>query len=39
MTGANMKLVTVKVELGEEDEDPQQHLDEVSRAKGTEVLD
>jgi hypothetical protein len=30
MTGANMNLVTVNVKLGENDEDPQQHLDEVS---------
>lgn len=29
MTGANMNLVTVNVKLGENDEDPQQHLDEV----------
>ncbi|KAI9635035.1 putative phosphoribosyl-ATP diphosphatase [Dioszegia hungarica] len=28
MTGANMNLVTVNVKLGENDEDPQQHLDE-----------
>jgi hypothetical protein len=39
MTGANMKLVTINVELGENDEDPEQHLDQVSGAKGTEVLD
>ena len=30
MTGANMKLVTVNVKLGENDEDPEQHLDQVS---------
>lgn len=30
MTGANMNLVTVNVTLDEKDEDPQQHLDEVS---------
>jgi hypothetical protein len=31
MTGANMRLVTVNVKLGEKDEDPEQHLDEVGR--------
>jgi hypothetical protein len=30
MTGANMKLVTVNVKLNEGDEDPEQHLDQVS---------
>jgi hypothetical protein len=30
MTGANFNLVTVKVKLGENDPDPEQHLDEVS---------
>jgi hypothetical protein len=32
MTGANMKLVTVNVKLGENDEEPEQHLDDVSEA-------
>jgi len=31
MSGANMHLVTVNVTLGENDEEPQQHLDEVGR--------
>lgn len=30
MTGANMHLVTVDVQLKEGDKDPEQHLDEVS---------
>ena len=29
MTGANFNLVTVRVELGEDDPEPEQHLDEV----------
>lgn len=29
MTGANMNLVTVNVKLGENDEEPEQHLDDV----------
>jgi hypothetical protein len=38
MTGANMNLVTVNVKLGENDEDPQQHLDEVSLNPHLETL-
>jgi hypothetical protein len=31
MTGANMNLVTVNVKLGENDAEPEQHLDQAGR--------
>jgi ADP-ribose pyrophosphatase len=38
MTGANFNLVTVKVKLGENDPDPEQHLEEVSARIYTGLL-
>lgn len=35
MSGANMHLVTVHVNLGEHDPEPEQHLSEVSLHKAT----